>query len=296
MTGVRPLVVTAWGSDLFQSGATSLASRTLTRRCVRAARLCTADSPPLLEALRRAGAADHARLVGFGISPAFFSPGNALESRRQLGLPATGPIFVSARSMTPLYNIDTAIRAFAKLRESTPRAHLALKDYLGDASYKAGLHSLVDDLGLTTSVTWLEAIPPSDLPALYSAADVVISLAATDSFPLTMWESFAQGRLLVASDVAGVREAFAPEDRWLLATPDDPHDVARALRAAIDVDSVQRAAVLNRFAQAALRWAEVDTEMQWLGTLYDATLNNRPLPTRALDYDVVFSGTRTTGR
>ena len=76
-------------------------------------------------------------------------------------------------------------------------------------------------------------VPYERMPDVYRAADVVVSLASSDSSPRSVWEALACGRPVVVSDLPWAREELE-DGRNALLTPLEPNAVAAALAQALE--------------------------------------------------------------
>jgi glycosyltransferase involved in cell wall biosynthesis len=220
--GLRPLVVSAWGSDVL--GARGLGRRR-SRAALAGAQLVFADSAHLARATSELGGGLHVEVVRWGLDLQRFSPGDAAAARSSLGIPPDGTLVVSVRGLEPLYNPELLLEGFERLRRRRPDARLLLKSpHAGPAP--AG-----------ERVTILGNVPPDQMPEVYRAADAVVSLASSDSSPRSVWEALACGRPVVVSDLPWAREELE-DGRNALLTPLDPDAVAAALGRALDGPSL----------------------------------------------------------
>jgi glycosyltransferase involved in cell wall biosynthesis len=218
LAGASPLVAMAWGSDVLRADRV----RTLANRiALRRSRVAMADSRALLDRLVELGARREATvLVNWGVDLEAFAPANGArpELRRRLGL-AAGPVILSPRSLTPVYNPETILAAFERVAEARPGAQLVLK-HMGAAARPVPASPRVRVIG---------HVPYERMAAYYQAADVCVSIPSSDSSPRSVWEAMACGCPVVVSDLPWVRELITP-GRDALVVPID----AGALALAID--------------------------------------------------------------
>ncbi len=195
LAAARPLVATAWGSDLYHATRPqTLATRLALRRTA----VAMADSEDLLKRVRALGPRSlRTMLVNWGTDLRMFRPPAgqeraALKERFELG---TGPVVLSPRGLKEIYNPAIVDEAFNRVREKLPAAQLVLR-YAGDNAPKdppPGVHV----------VGWLE---PAELAALYRAAEVTVSIPRSDSSPRSVWEAMASGSAMVVSDLPWAHE------------------------------------------------------------------------------------------
>jgi len=221
LAGASPLVAMAWGSDVLGAGRLrTFASRIALRR----SRVAMADSQALLDRLIELGARREATvLVNWGVDLDAFAPvnGDRPSLREHLGV-APGPMILSPRSLTPVYNPDTILAAFALVAEAVPGAQLVLK-HMGVAPPR------LRPLAVSGRIHLVGHVPYERMAWYYQAADVCVSIPSSDSSPRSVWEAMACGCPAVISDLPWVRELITPE-RDALVVPVDARAVARAIR------------------------------------------------------------------
>lgn len=215
-----PLVVMAWGSDVYRANRRQeLVNRYVARR----ADLAMTDSAALLERLTALGARPgRTLLVNWGVDLDAFSPpeGERRELRERLGLGA-GPVILSPRSLAPVYNIPVILDAFERLVERIPGVQLVLK-------HMAVTPGELDHIPHRDRVQLVGHVPYESMPDYYRAADVCVSLASSDSSPRSAWEALACGCPLVVSDLPWVHELMQ-RDRHAVVVPIEADAVAAAI-------------------------------------------------------------------
>ena len=216
LANVTPLVAMAWGSDVLRAGRVkTLANRVALAR----ADLAMADSADLLERLVALGARpDATALVNWGVDLRTFTPVNGTRDalRAELGL-GPGPVILSPRSLTSVYNPQTVLDAFALIQRAAPDAQLVLKHM--------GMRA---PAGLPQSVRVVGHVPYEQMAWYYQTADVCLSIPSSDSSPRSVWEAMACGCPVVVSDLPWVHELIEPE-RDALVVPIAAAAVAEAV-------------------------------------------------------------------
>ena len=232
---LRPLVCSAWGSDVL--GVRGIVRRR-SQRAIDASALVLADSSELARESRALSTRQvPVEILRWGLDLESFAPGDAGDARKALGLPLDGPVVAGVRGLNPIYNPELLLEAFAAVRSRRPDARLLLKHPLTDLPRAIG--SVIEQLGLGDAVTVLGNVPAEQLPDVYRAADVVVSIPSSDSSPRSVWEALACGRPVVVSDLPWAREELEPGDYALLA-PLDLEAVAEAILCVLDDDALAR--------------------------------------------------------
>lgn len=201
LAGGRPLVATAWGSDL-NVPAMAAANDPVRQRVGAALReldLLIVDSDDLVDTARMLAGTDvPSALLPIGIDTQLFRPGLAAPRRQwreQLTIEPDAVVYLSARQLGALYRPAEIIRAFA----STPAAvreksHLIIRTFgHGVGTSVAELQKLAQDLGVSSRLRWVGSMAYEDQPGLYAAADFTVNFPAMDAFPVTILESLACG-------------------------------------------------------------------------------------------------------
>lgn len=256
LAGARPLLATVWGSDLLRVGWRS--------RLVRAAALRRADAisvhtPHLEGVLAKLGVhPSRIRRVRWGVNAdlfAFVTPEARAAARRRLGI-EQGPVILSPRAVRPLYNPDVVVAAFAEVRAHLPDAQLLMVDAAGDSPVGYG------DL---PGVRLIPRLPHGEMPALYYAADVCVSVPSSDGSPNSVWEAMAAGCPCVLSRLPWL-DGMVTEDEAIVVEP-NPRDVAEAVLAVLrDGELAER---LRRAGRAlVLRDQDEQREMGRLCAVY----------------------------
>jgi glycosyltransferase involved in cell wall biosynthesis len=196
--GVRPFVVTAWGSDVLFAGRKSLQGLPI-RAALRSADRVTCDAEHMRREIAAMGvAADRLDVIYFGTDTAMFSP-DARDERLAADLGVQGrPTVISLRNFHPVYDIATFIRAIPLVRQRVPDALFLLG---GSGPDEAALRELATRLGVIDAVRFLGALPASALPAYLRLADVYVSTSRSDAgLSASTAEAMACGVPVVVTD------------------------------------------------------------------------------------------------
>lgn len=178
LCGFRPYVLTPWGSDILLLPRWGV-RRWLSCLAVRSANKITCDGENTRDALLRTGVPpDHIEIIRFGTDVDKFKqrPKNELLVAK-LGI-ENKPIVISMRSLKPLYDVGTLIRAIPKVCKSVPAVKFLL---VGDGSQREELKALASNLGVVDSVIFAGAISANEIPLHLNLADVYVSTSLSDS-------------------------------------------------------------------------------------------------------------------
>jgi len=115
------------------------------------------------------------------------------------------PLILSIGRLERYKGHHRAIAAFAEILKAKPQARLRV---LGEGPYKPELQKLVQNLGLTRSVT-IGGIPPADrkgMGQLIQSASVIVLLSEYEAHPVAALECISLGRPVIANNSTGFKE------------------------------------------------------------------------------------------
>ena len=264
--GFHPFVVSGWGSDVLVERLRTRRVRWRDRRTLAAADLVTVTNPFMRDAIVRNGA-DPGRvaLIQHGVDTERFHPGppdpafldrHGLTDRR---------VVLSPRAIRPLYRHATVLDAFA----ATPSdAVLVMSALDADPATLAAVRAQAEQRGIADRVRILDRISPEELPDAYRAADVVVSVPESDSFPVTLLEAMATGVPLVVGDLPPTRAVLAGIAPDALVAVGDTAATRDAILRALELPDQDRARVASVLRDWAVREADYDANMRRMEERY----------------------------
>ena len=237
--GLRPLVLTVWGSDInihFLPDTDPIA-RHRVGEALACADLILIDSADMhKKCAKLAGHVVPTKLFTLGIDIAMFRPGYAqaaLEWRSKLNIPAEATVLLSNRGWKPLYRHDCILEAFAqampRLNSKAILVFKILKKKGTDQDlYEKEMRGQAEQLGVTRMVRWMAEVPMNLLPELYSFADVILNYPSMDAFPVTFLESAACECPVISCRLPAYVDTFADE-YFHLVSPDNLSELSEAI-------------------------------------------------------------------
>jgi glycosyltransferase involved in cell wall biosynthesis len=181
------------------------------------------------------------------------------------GSPGQGPgrpHLVVARNLEAIYDIGTALRAFAVIRADWPGAKLTVA---GWGPEQRALQSLAAELGIAEAVDFCGRLDRDQMAELYRSAAVVINPSRVDNMPNSVLEAMASGAPVVSTNAGGVPFIIRDGVTGLLVAAGDHAAMAAAvLRVLRDPQCARRlrdaaldAVQQYTWPQVRQRWAEV---------------------------------------
>jgi glycosyltransferase involved in cell wall biosynthesis len=291
MLGVRPLVLSALGSDVFhlgRSGGSSIPRRAgdaygvrRTRAAVAAADVVLTDSTVLAASLRERVPGTDVRIVRFGVVPDAPPPSARSTWRARLGIADDAFVVLSSRLVRPHYNIDDIVRALPAIRRRLPTSVLVLKEQpqLSDPDYRRLCLGLAEELGVRDAVRTVGELDRPELLELYAAADVYVSVPTTDGTAVSVLEAMAAGVAVVAADVPGIDPAILRRDETALLVPvHDPDSLASAVVTLGQIPT--RESLVERAREVVRQYGDFDRELDRAVLLYEELVAARRLSGR----------------
>lgn len=140
------------------------------------------------------------------------------------------PKFISVRTLSPLYNIECIIRAFAIVKDRIKDATL---DILADGPSKDKLIALTDSLKLR-DVNFLGRIPNTNIYDYLNNADIFLSTPRIDNQPMSVLEANKCGLIVISSNVGGVPYLVKDGETGLLVESDNHKKLAEKMMWAVN--------------------------------------------------------------
>ena len=170
------------------------------------------------------------------------------------------PHLIVTRNLEPIYDIPTALRAFAQVRLRYPAARLTVA---GSGPQRAALLQLAAELGLGEAVHFSGRIDNAQIGALYASADCLLNPTTADNMPISILEALASGVPVVSTNAGGIPDLVQHGVTALLVPVGNhaamAHEALRVLDDAAVASALRRAglAEVQRFA-----WPHVKRQWQ----------------------------------
>jgi glycosyltransferase involved in cell wall biosynthesis len=199
LANFHPLVVTAWGSDVLLNQ-----SRT-TRYALKKADVITCDGENSRQAIIDLGInKEKIKLISHGVNIFKFCPNYPDPRQLKEKLSLSGPTAISLRSLKPIYDVLSFIRAVPIVLIKAPDAKFIV---VGDGPERGFLENLVNLGGFKDSVIFVGLISHDKIPDYLAAADVYVSTSLSDGgIAVSTLEAMSSGLVPISTDVGDVRD------------------------------------------------------------------------------------------
>ena len=177
------------------------------------------------------------------------------------------PHLVVTRNLEAIYDIPTAMRAFARVLPAFPAARLSVA---GSGPELGHLEALAASLSIAGSVRFAGALSRDQVAALYREADLMLNPSRVDNMPNSVLEAMACGLPVVSTRVGGVPYIVRDGVSALLVDAGDAEAMGAAvLRLLRDAEFAERLAAAGFADVQQYTWTRVRVR---LGELYERVL------------------------
>jgi glycosyltransferase involved in cell wall biosynthesis len=179
---------------------------------------------------------------------------------------------VVTRNLEPIYDIATAIRAFARVRQSAPSAHMTIA---GSGPEHDRLLALATNLGQDGAIRFVGRLANEEIATLVASATCLLNPSTVDNMPVSILEAFACGVPVVSTCAGGIPDMLEDGVAGLLVPVGDEVAMADAV-----LRILQNPLLALHFSSVGLLeakkycWASVRN--QWLGAYCRAVAGVRP--------------------
>lgn len=230
LSGFKPLIISVWGSDVFDFPEKSFLHRFLLKKILAKSTLIASTSECMATRVAHlVGNSMRIAITPFGVDLMRFSP-NQMDSVSGNSLITIGTV----KTMHHHYGIDTLIRAFAVCKKKIANLPEGQSKSLrlliaGDGPDILALRILCQDLGIGEFTDFIGSVPNSEVPAILARIDVFVALSRKESFGVAVVEASAMAIPVVVSDVGGLPEVVLNRKSGIVVPVDNPEAAATAI-------------------------------------------------------------------
>ena len=193
----RPVVVTARGDDLDLISTYRIPRRWIQWAARHAAGLITVSNGLKRRLIELGIPEKRIRTLRNGVDATVFQPQDREAARRELGF--SRPTILAVGNLVPKKRHVVAVEALREL----PEVDLVI---VGDGPERSRIEALGRELGVSERMRLLGRKSQEDLPAIYSAADLLVHPSSREGWPNVLLESMACGTPVIAGNFRGVED------------------------------------------------------------------------------------------
>lgn len=204
MSGIHPLVVTAWGDDVLIHPKQSILYRSMVRFALNTSDIITCDGENTEKAMINLGVeGSKIKRIFFGVDTKKFSPEKKNMSLFKSKFAASDEKFVIyIRGFDPVYSAETLIESIPLVLEKYPNAKFLLA---GGGSQLESVKQNANSSFFKEQVIFLGRIPNDDLPSYIATSDVYVSVSLSDSgIAASTAEAMACGTPVISTECGDI--------------------------------------------------------------------------------------------
>ena len=223
LCGFRPLLLSVWGSDVYDFPRKSGFNHRLLAGNIRAADAIGSTSHCMARETMSVQSHEHVHITPFGVEEQLF---NSFEGPDR---PKGELVVGTVKTLAPIYGLDTLIEAFAMAWEHLERPKGLILEISGDGPQRSELEALALRLGVSERVRFFGRIPYEQVPEMLNRMDIYVALSRHESFGVAILEASACAKPVVVSDADGPAEVTVDGKTGLIVSRNDPRAAAEAL-------------------------------------------------------------------
>lgn len=205
---------------------------------------------------------------------------NVIDLSRFKAVPRTihaaPPHLIVTRNLEAIYDIPTALKAFAMVREQHPGARMTVA---GSGPELGALRQMTQQMGMADSVHFAGRIANADIAQLYAGADLVLNPSTADNMPNSILEALASGVPVVSTDAGGIPDLVEHGRTALLVPVGDAQAMAQAALRLLADPSLQ-SLLRQQGQQEVARYAWPQVRDQWQQAYARAVQDNSNFPSQ----------------
>lgn len=227
LSGFHPLVLSVWGSDVYDFPYKSRIKMSIIQKNLDAADvICSTSEVMKAQTEKLLTNPKKIFVTPFGIDTTQFTPKrNFSDDVHVIG---------TVKTLAPKYGISTLINAFAivldKLGKETPLKLIIA----GDGPQRKELENLAAELDVADNCEFQGKIPHTNVPQVLHSFDVYVALSDSESFGVAILEASACGLPVVVSDAGGLPEVVNNGVTGIVVPRNNPKAAAEAMLSLIN--------------------------------------------------------------
>lgn len=240
LSGFRPLIVTAWGSDVLIAPKNSLIARITVSNVFEKSELITCDAFHMKKAIMKFGVPESKiKIINFGIDIERFSPGKKNERLlEKLGILSNQKVVISLRRLGEIYNVETLIKAIPLIINKFPSVKFLI---VGEGSRKEYLENLAGKLEVSSKVNFVGFVPNEKLIEYLKVSDIYVSTSLSDGgIASSTAEAMACKLPVVITDVADNKEWVKDGENGYLIPVKSPQKLAEKVIYLLQRDNLRK--------------------------------------------------------
>lgn len=267
----EPLLLSVWGSDVYDFPSNTPLHRMLVQANLRAATAIASTSHCMARQVASLDPKLRVFITPFGVDEKMFTPAPS-------GRESESIVVGTVKTMSRKYGIDVLIDAFAQATSGGGDAAARLRlEITGGGPDEASLRRRVERLGISDRVIFHGAVAHQDVPRMLHRIDIFAALSRDDSesFGVAAVEAAACGKPVVVSDVEGLAEVTPDGVTGFVVPRENPTAAAQAMLQ-LASDPALRAAMGRAGREHVLEHYTWERSLECMIDAYRAVVEQRP--------------------
>lgn len=253
-----------------------VAMRTYLPIFYRSCNLVIAPSQGVRSVLENLGVDSPMEVIPNGVDLVPFQNPLHPQDRLQFAIPADQVLLIYVGRLSPEKNIAFLLRAFGGTAQAFDNVHLML---VGDGPDKESLEEQVQQMGLTSRVTFTGAVPYPEIPGYLAIADAFVTASVTEVHPLSIIEAMAAGLPVLGIISPGVEDTIEDGVTGFLTIHELASFTAKMVRL---VTEHKNRRLMGKQAQQAAQQYDIRRTTQSMISVYERLMTASLKPKRSL--------------
>lgn len=196
LTKRRPLVVSVWGSEIYDFPQKSVAHKMFFKWIVKSPDAVCSTSQDMAKVCQTF-VNRPIEIIPFGIDTSYFKTDKMLNENEVL-------TFGTVKGLEPVYGIDRLLKAYATYTKKTDQDSQLF--IYGRGSSEEELKKLAIDLNIDKQTYFKGFVSGKELIKAYESLDVYCALSVRESFGVAILEAESMGIPVIVSNAGGLKE------------------------------------------------------------------------------------------
>ncbi len=195
----HPLIVSAWGSDVYAFGDTRIGRMILRYNFSKADRILSTSE--VMKRRVQEFSNKEIQVTPFGVDVDLFVPGKVdcpFFDNAEL-------VFGMIKTMEYIYGVDLVLHAFKRVVQQFPEKRIKLL-LVGGGDPDQRFRELAIQIGVSDLVRFTGRIEQSEVPHYHQMIDVFLNPSRAESFGVSVLEAMACGRPVIVAKTGGLEE------------------------------------------------------------------------------------------
>lgn len=207
--------------------------------------------------------------VSNGIDLGHFTNAHAGDAIYQkYGLPKDAPIITYIGRLDAEKHLSVLVKAFAKVKQAQPDAHLLI---VGDGTDATSLRLLAKDLDLNGSVSFTGRVSDDELVELHRVGTVYCMPSPAELQSIATLEAMASGQPIVAVDAGALRELCQDGRNGVLCEKDNVEQIAAGIVKILQDPKLREA--YSKESLAIAQTHDLQTTLKQFEKIYEDLIN-----------------------